>query len=405
MGMVFRRKEWHCRACKVRLRKKAEKATCEGAGHAIEVRLSKVWWVKYRQDGKDLQESSGSRKKSEASDLLAIREGDIAKGVEVNPAFRRLTFNDGLKILESYQETQKLKNRVKAMQRINKHLVPYFGGWRLARIDRAAGRKYVQHRKRALLEQLPEPTEQQEMAWNASLNRELQWLSQIIGLTLLDNNLPLAQRPVFEKLPENDPREGYFRREDLGAAKAHLRPELHAAVDFMFITSWRLEEVLPLEWRNVDLAAGFVKLEDSKNGEPREFPITMDLRAVLNRQQAARERMQQAGHVVPWVFFREVGKRGGRAERVPKPIKSFRKAWTAACRKANAPARLFHDLRRTAITNFIEEAELSDKEVMKLSGHQTRDMLDHYHQRRRAHLLKTGNKLDAADAKRAASAS
>jgi hypothetical protein len=46
---------------------------------------------------------------------------------------------------------------------------------------------------------------------------------------------------------------------------------------------WRIDsEVLLLEWRQVDFAAGEVRLDPgkTKNGEGRTFPMTRDLREV-----------------------------------------------------------------------------------------------------------------------------
>jgi integrase len=75
------------------------------------------------------------------------------------------------------------------------------------------------------------------------------------------------------------------------------------AVQFAYLTGWRMaSEVLPLEWRNVDFEAGEVRLDMSKNGEGRVFPVTDDLRALLLAQQTARDRLNKIGHVVPWVF-------------------------------------------------------------------------------------------------------
>ena len=61
-----------------------------------------------------------------------------------------------------------------------------------------------------------------------------------------------------------------------------------------------------------------------------------------------------------------------------RSVLDWDKSWATACKLANVPEALFHDLRRTALTNMIE-AGLSEKEAIEISGHRTRAVFDRYH--------------------------
>ena len=92
--------------------------------------------------------------------------------------------------------------------------------------------------------------------------------------------------------------------------------------------------------------------ETTKNREGRVFPMTDDLRALLESRHAEHQRLKLKGQIVPSVFFRMVAtKRGGPKE--PRSIRAFTKAWAAACRAAGCPGRIPHDLRRTAVRNMV----------------------------------------------------
>jgi len=79
---------------------------------------------------------------------------------------------------------------------------------------------------------------------------------------------------------------------------------------------------------------------------------------------------------VPWVFFRMVADERG-AEKKPRRIVSFIKAFKTACKNAGCPGRIPHDLRRTAVRN-LERAGVPRSVAMKLTGHKTESVYRRY---------------------------
>ena len=57
---------------------------------------------------------------------------------------------------------------------------------------------------------------------------------------------------------------------------------------------------------------------------------------MLERQRARTTALEQAeGRIIPWVFHR-----------AGQPMKSFRRSWITACKKAGVPGEIPHDPRR-----------------------------------------------------------
>ena len=74
-------------------------------------------------------------------------------------------------------------------------------------------------------------------------------------------------------------------------------------------------------------------------------------------------------------------------------VTDFKRSWKSACDKASVNDALFHDLRRTAITNMIE-AGFTEKEAMEVSGHKTRSVFDGYHIVSERRLKQLGEKME-----------
>src|SRR5262249_7077592 len=139
---------------------------------------------------------------------------------------------------------------------------------------------------------------------------------------------------------------------------------LKAVAQAAYITGWRTRsELLTRQWRHVDFDAGWLRLGpgESKKGDGRVFPLTPELRAVLEAQREYVRRIEQLNDsIIPWVFIHPDG----------TPIKDFRYAWRTARNKAAIPGRLVHDFRRTAVRN-LERAGVPRSAAMKMTGHKT----------------------------------
>ena len=234
---------------------------------------------------------------------------------------------------------------------------------------------------------------------NATINRELAWLKQMFTLAIDAGQL--MGRPKITMLPENKARQGFFESEQFQSVLKHLPDDLRPPVQFAYITGWHIKsEVLTREWRHVDFKVGTVCLEpgEAKNKEPSTFVMTTELRGLLEKQQAERDRLKKRGLMSGFgsdlVFFRMVAEeRGG--DKKPQRIKSLTKAYKKACAQAGLPGRIPHDLRRSAVRRFVRLG-IPDGVAMKLTGHKTRSVFERYNIVSDADLRDAAAKLDAA---------
>ena len=138
-------------------------------------------------------------------------------------------------------------------------------------------------------------------------------------------------------------------------------------VSFALFTGMRQDEVLGLEWKNVDLENKFVTLVDPK-GTPVTLPIGGEAVKILS--EALKHKPVES---CPYVF---PNTKGGR--RV-----SFGKIWYRIKTKANLRKEFrFHDLRHTFASYLASSGEVDIYTLQKLLNHQDPKMTQRY-----AHLL------------------
>jgi integrase len=223
-------------------------------------------------------------------------------------------------------------------------------------------------------------------AANATINRDLAVLKRAFRLAVQAEKL--VRVPHIPMLREDNVRTGFFEVDQFRNVLSYLPAAVQAVARFAYITGWRIpSEVLTLQWRQVDFRAGEVRLDPgtTKNTDGRVFPMTNELRTVLEGQQAAADALKHTrGMICPWVFHRS----GNR-------IRSFRKAWATACESAGCPGRIPHDFRRTAVRNLVRSG-IPERVAMLMTGHKTRSVFERYNIVSEGDLRDAAKRLDAA---------
>jgi len=315
---------------------------------------SAVWWISYYVDGKKVRESSGSTNIADARRLRKQRLARKWQGQPVGPDITRTRLADLTQmVIDDYRANGRKLRSVTAPL---KHLLDYFGrDCRALDVTTDRITAYIADRQEA-------------GAAPATINRSLSGLKR--GFTLAERAGKVAQRPYVPMLHEDNRRTGFFEADQFRAVldqlPDYLRPVIHAA----YVTGWRLRsEILTRQKHHIDLDAGWFRLDpgEGKSGDGRMFPLTPELRAVLEDQVQRTHAFELAsGTIVPWLFHHE-----------GKPIGSFRKTWISACERAGVPGRIPHDFRRTAVRN-LERAGVPRSAAMAMVGHKTQSVYSRY---------------------------
>jgi DNA-binding XRE family transcriptional regulator len=146
-----------------------------------------------------------------------------------------------------------------------------------------------------------------------------------------------------------------------------------------------------LEWRQVDLQAGEVRLDagTTKNGDGRVFPFTTALRQVLDDQRTIAETLKGRGITTRHVFCFTHGPKAGQ----PIAEAAYIHQWWKARIVAECPGPIPHDFRRTAVRNLVR-AGVPERVAMQLTGHKTRAVFERYNIVSPGDLREAARRLD-----------
>jgi integrase len=134
-------------------------------------------------------------------------------------------------------------------------------------------------------------------------------------------------------------------------------------VKFALYTGLRLDEIIGLEWKDIDLEKGCVTLPDPK-GKQATLPISSKAIGILKDAEDILPFPES-----PYAFPNKSGER-----RV-----SFNKIWSRIRDKAGIPKGFrFHDLRHTFASYLASSGEVDLYTLQKLLNHQTAQMTQRY---------------------------
>ena len=231
---------------------------------------------------------------------------------------------------------------------------------------------------------------QSDGASNATINRDLITLKRMFTLAVQGGKL--SGKPYIPLLKERNVRRGFFEPEQFQRIKEQLPRHMQGIAAFACITGWRTpSEILPLEWAQVDMEVGEVRLDPgaTKNDEGRVFPFTVELRKVLEAQQQIAEELRAEGITARFVFCQLAGPRAGQR----MSLSAYAHQWWKARVAAGCPTRIPHDFRRTAVRNLVR-AGVPERVAMLLTGHKTRAVFERYNIVSSGDLREAARRLD-----------
>jgi integrase len=335
-------------------------------GSLYRQRTSKFWWVVFYVNGTRVRKSTGCLHKKDAEAFLRRLQGQVGAG-KFSPLAEKTTVEDLLQgLLNSYIVNGRKSLTYKKDENGNEtpHLdqLPalrsYFGKDLAKDITPDRLDAYVAHRI-------------SEGRAPATAKNELAILHRAFNLGLRAGRVITV--PLFPTISVQNARKGFFDDAALEAILGYLPGPVRPLVRFLSLTGWRVSEARGLRWStNVDFVAGTVRLEvgETKNDDGRTFPFDVlpALRDLLHAQRARVRTIEATqGRVIPWLFTWDNG----------EPILDFRGSWDHARKAAGHPARLVHDLRRTAVMR-LEQAGVPRSVAMALTGHKTESVYRRY---------------------------
>lgn len=269
------------------------------------------------------------------------------------------------------------ERRVEDLEKRWNHLRPAFGRDLATDVTTPRLRRYVEKRVA-------------DGAARATAKLELAALHR--AFTLGHEAGKVVRVPTFPTIALQNTRTGFVEAAAFERLCAELPAEQRVLATLGYWLGWRRGELLGLEWRQVNLETGEVRLDpgSTKNRDGRVAFLPPDALAVLRDWRVATSELERARGII----VRHVVHRDG------APVVDHYDAWRSACERAGVPGLLLHDLRRSAARNYVRSG-VGENVVMRVLGHRTRSMLDRYDIVSERDLQEAATRVQGVDERRA----
>jgi integrase len=377
-----------------------------GDGRVFQRGKRGTWYVRYSINGLAYTERAVTESgrpvqtETEARIFLKRKLNEAGCGLFVAPQTRNLRVSELWEPVENdYRENGKYLPGAESRWRL--HLEPFFGGRKLEQVGHYLIVEYRKKRAR-------------EGAKPATINREVVLLHRMFVLAKRAGKV--RELPAFpERLSENNARKGFVEHADFKSILAGTTELwLRALLVTLYHAGDRLGELIPtqrhpergLRVNQVDFANGVIRLDsgETKNGEGRVLPITLDMKALLTACLFGKKPSD-------YVFTLPV--KAGSPIGPPVHQYDLRTAWNQLTRKLGLgslieylvregeavrtvkkwkPSLLIHDFRRSATRNLVN-AGVPIPVAMKITGHKTDSVFRRYAIVSEANIVEAGRKI------------
>jgi Site-specific recombinase XerD len=249
-----------------------------GTGGLIKIKGCRYWYAQiYDRNGRQRRYSTKTTVKQEAQSVLRDLLTDKDRGVQFIGDVRKLHYADlrasllqnyverGNKSLQTMADGSETICGLKALDEFFEYAPPKEDkpekrGVLVTRITTDAAREFAQKRL-------------DDGAKNGTVNGSLALLRRMLSVAHEDGKIQV--KPKIRLLKPGPARKGFLPRDKFNELLGHIPEKTKPLIVFLYYCGVRLGEALQIEWSQVNLEEGLIRLEEeqTKNSEARTVPL------------------------------------------------------------------------------------------------------------------------------------